>query len=394
MAVTQRPGENQPGSGDILATMVLKTGHRDHLANIWREKGLGPPRHLNLAITDYCNLKCLHCWPQCGPRGRAAGLDPSYLRETIEKFICMGVEELCLTGGEPLTHSAWLSILLFACAQPELKSISMQTNAALLGGAEAAQLAAVEHPGLNIQVSLDGATAGTHDFLRGKGSFAAATRGLRHLVDVGLGSRTTVVFTETERNLSEIPELIIHLKELGIGWFVSGTLVLAQRARHHALSLPTAQQYAGLLERYQGDADFRNSYEAMGNVAALEWFKGRDNPDASQCLSCQKLYIDGQGQLFPCTMLPLPRYALRDVYQRSARELVAEAADLWSELPELSRLRPQRIAQCLKCENTLHCAGGCLGRAQGPPGDFMRVEDRCVLRKAVYAWKQPETKDG
>ena len=353
---------------------------------IWEQARLSPPHHLTLAITNYCNLTCRHCWPECGPRKNVTGLDPVTARKTIRNFVRLGIEQLCLTGGEPLTHPNWFDILHFAAAQPELRSISLQTNATILGQPEARQLAAIEHPEFEIQVSLEGATPETNDLVRGKGRFAAAWDGLLQLIDVGLGEQTSVAFTETEHNFAELPDLIIKLRELGIGGLVSGTLVLAKRAASNLLRLPTTQQYCDLLARYHQDEVFRLSYEAIGNVAALEWFKGRDNPDPTRCHCCQRLYLDGLGQLFPCTMLPFSRYAVADAHHKSGEELAAQATALWAGLGELSRRRPHAIRQCRACAHVLHCAGGCMARATGPDDDFPGVEDRCALRKAVYEW--------
>ncbi|MCB2191276.1 MAG: radical SAM protein [Deltaproteobacteria bacterium] len=357
------------------------------------KRGLAPPRHLTLAITDHCNLSCRHCWPQCGPNAAAGGLEISSLRATIKNFLRLGISQLCLTGGEPLTHPGWLGLVLFACDQPELRSITLQTNSTLLTEREARELASIEHPGFSIQISLEGAAPASNDFIRGKGSFEAAWEGLTHLIAAGLGASTSVAFTEAQHNFHDIPELVIKLRELGVGGFVSHTLVIAKRARRHGLDMPTVRQYRELLARYHQNKAFRRSYEAIGNVAALEWYKGRDHPDHTPCQCGQQPYIDGHGQMFPCTMLPSPDYAVTGVHGKPAKEVAEAVAAVWTRLGDLMRQRPQRIEECSVCQYVEHCAGGCLGRAKPGADDFMRVEDRCEFRKAVYAWNPAPGED-
>jgi len=62
---------------------------------------------------------------------------------------------------------------------------------------------------------------------------------LTYSTAAGLGSRTVVALTEAERNFDRIPLLLQYLDRIGIGRFVSGTLVQAGRAAYHSkLALP------------------------------------------------------------------------------------------------------------------------------------------------------------
>jgi MoaA/NifB/PqqE/SkfB family radical SAM enzyme len=264
------------------------------LQHILIDAGLPAPRSLTLAITQGCNLACAHCWPENGAQAAGGPLGVKVLQRTIESFVSLGVKELCLTGGEPLTHPGWLEILKFARQQPGLETLRLQTNATLLGEAEAHSLAALDWPRFFIQISLDGASVRINDAMRGEGSFAAAWRGLNHLTQAGMAGNCSVAFTETRQNMHELPDLAIRLHRMGVGGLVSGTMVWAGRARLSGqLSLPEPRQHGELLERFHADAEFWESYSAMGNIAALEWYQGRDGPDESACKCGQTPYING-----------------------------------------------------------------------------------------------------
>jgi len=352
--------------------------------------GLGLPRKVTIMITNDCNLHCRHCWPESLQAAGTTQVPTASLMEMVQLLARLGVEELILTGGEPLTHPKWLDVLAFACRQPGLKNIYLQTNATLLTQAKVKGLQALPGAKLVLQVSLEGADAKTHDYVRGPGSFARAWQGLKLLAESDLGSQTMVTFTEMEHNFSELPFLIEKVAALGIAGLVSATLVSAGRAGTTVqIAPPTPDQYQELLSLFYRDAEFRTRYRKIGNIAALEWYAGRMNPSPPVCLCGEALYIHANGRMFPCFMLPLEKYGVQGVYDRPLEDVFAEAASRWAELVLWQRRRTRELEACKECLGRLHCAGGCMGRAYAASGDFMMVEDRCFLRKAVYSWRAP-----
>jgi len=81
--------------------------------------------------------------------------------------VLLGSEEICLTGGEPLTHPHWLDILVFSCSVIGLKIVCIQTNDTLLTTEFVKALTSPAFTNLTIQVSLEGAKAQTHNRVRG-----------------------------------------------------------------------------------------------------------------------------------------------------------------------------------------------------------------------------------
>ena len=353
--------------------------------------GLRSPKIVTLMITNGCNLSCFHCWPESRSCDTVPPVPKDTIRRLTEEFTLLGVEEICLTGGEPLTHPDWFEILCFACGQPGLKRVRLQTNATLLTEVDIEALGSIDFKGLAIQVSLEGATAETNDRVRGPGSFEQAFRGLKFLTEAGLGQQVVVAFTETQHNFEELPRLLELLDGLGIGSLVSGTLVLGGRAaQSDQVTPPTPAQYRELLNLYHSDPQFRSRYKKLGNIAAIEWFTGKSFPASEGCICIETPYINADGDMYPCLMLPIDKLAAKDVFNRPLDEAFFEALPIWAELPELNRRRSLELDACKECPGRLHCAGGCMGRAYAATGDFMNVEDRCVLRKSVYSWEAPQ----
>ncbi len=87
-------------------------------------------KNLRVSVTDRCNFRCTYCMPEEGLVWLAREDILSY--EEIERlsriFVSIGVEELRLTGGEPLVRRD-LPVLIEKLSKLEaLKSLSLTTN--------------------------------------------------------------------------------------------------------------------------------------------------------------------------------------------------------------------------------------------------------------------------
>lgn len=338
-------------------------------------------------ITNRCNLNCCHCLPESRLDETTFPVSSIKIKGLIEEFVHIGVKEICLTGGEPLLHPDWFDILSFACRQPGLNKVHLQTNATLLTQVDIDAICSLDAKGLVIQVSLEGATAQTNDRVRGAGSFDRILGGLRLLTHADLGHQIVVAFTEMAHNFEEIPKLMKLLYEFGVGSFITGTLVMGGRARlSQRLTPPAPSQYSALLRLYHQDFQFRSLYKKMGNIAALEWYEGKSDSTGKPCSCIEMPYINSKGVMYPCIMLPIKKYSVQDVFSRSLENIFIKGIPLWAELPELNHKRSEMLENCNLCPGKKHCSGGCMGRAYSSTGNFMTVEDRCELRKTVYSW--------
>jgi len=350
-----------------------------------RDAGLQPPEMLTLMITGRCNLQCRHCWLDCGPDSAVAPVPKNVVSGIIDGFTRLGGTGLTLTGGEVLTHPDWFDILAFACEHTGLKEVCLQTNAMLVTPHMAAEVSGLSSGKLSIQISMDGASAKSHDLVRGKGSFDLVLRGLDFLLKAGMGPRIRVAFTEMAHNFDEIPRLMKKLEAFGIRQMVSSTLVKDGRAgRTNRLALPTPDQYAEMVNLYQSDAAFRSFYDKMGSISTIEWYKGRSIPAKRVCSCIKTPFINAEGRMYPCVMLPAEKYSVGEVHQRPMADVVRAALPLWSQLPVMEQKRREALENCKGCPGKAHCQGGCMGRAYAVSGDLMSAEDRCALRRAVY----------
>jgi radical SAM protein with 4Fe4S-binding SPASM domain len=290
-----------------------------------------------------------------------------------------------------MTHPDWRKILSFACEQTDLCEVKLQTNGTLLNERVVEALASLDHKKLLIQISMEGASEKTHDPIRGEGTFRRAMRAIQCLFEAGMGNQIVVAFTEMHHNFGDLPLLLKLLEPFNIRSLVSGTLVCGGRAlRDQEITGPTTSQYKNLLYRYSVDPQFRESYEQFGNIAALEWYKGRAHSSQNGCALIKNLYITGHGRMYPCPLLQADDFSVLNVHEEALENALLGALPKWAALSRISQQRPAELRPCEGCPGRVHCAGGCMGRAYSVHGEFMFPEDRCLLRRTVYSWKPPE----
>lgn len=169
-----------------------------------------PLNQLYFYLTEGCNLACRHCWlaPKLDATATRYPTLPVDMFETIlAEAKPLGLSGVKLTGGEPLLHPHIVQLL--EILRREALSLTMETNGVLITPALVTEIARAQHP--FISISLDGADAATHEWVRNvPGAFEAATRAVRWLAEAGL--KPQVIFSVMRHNAGQV-EAIIHLAE-------------------------------------------------------------------------------------------------------------------------------------------------------------------------------------
>jgi SynChlorMet cassette radical SAM/SPASM protein ScmF len=170
-----------------------------------------------LYLTDGCNLRCRHCWitPTFvnGEPSPGEYLSLDLLKQAVAEAKPLGLRTAKLTGGEPTLHPQFVEIADYLST--EGLSLTMETNGTRIDEALARHLK--EHTNLwHVSVSLDGASAASHDAFRGvKGAFDAAVRGFRALVAAGY--KPQLIMSPHRGNLAEVEAVVQLAVELGAG---------------------------------------------------------------------------------------------------------------------------------------------------------------------------------
>lgn len=111
-------------------------------------------RNLRISVTDRCNFRCVYCMPAEGlawvPRGDILSYEE--IERLVRIVVRLGIEEIRLTGGEPLVRRDLAELVRRLNAIDGLHSLSLTTNGYLLKE----QVRGLAEAGLRrINISLD-----------------------------------------------------------------------------------------------------------------------------------------------------------------------------------------------------------------------------------------------
>src|SRR6202021_2717039 len=145
-------------------------------------RGLDAPICLTWELTYACNLACVHCLSSSGRRDPAE-LTPTEVRHIVDDLVDMKVFYVNIGGGEPMLRPDFFDLVGYAVDHKV--GVKFSTNGTRLTAARAKRLAAMDY--VDVQISIDGALAGTNDAGRGQGSFAAARTAMDNLAAADFG---------------------------------------------------------------------------------------------------------------------------------------------------------------------------------------------------------------
>jgi len=183
------------------------------------------PLFLAWQLTNRCRGRCVHCCEESGPdRGWRDELDRDAALDVARRIAEAGIPYVAFGGGEPLgVPHCWEIFEILASSGV---SIKLETDGNLIDDRAADRLAALAVD--CVQISIDGATAATHDRLRPGSTFAGAIAAIDRLVARNLAPQW--VFVPTRHNLHEIVVAYDLAAAKGCGAFVSGPLMRLGRA--------------------------------------------------------------------------------------------------------------------------------------------------------------------
>ena len=133
-------------------------------------------RLVTLYLTERCNSRCVSCdyW-----RHGRQDMALATVQQLLPGLKALGVEQVLLSGGEPLLHPHWVEMATLLRAQG-LKLWLLTAGLAL-----AKQLDEVARHVEQVTVSLDGATAASYARIRGLDAFEVVCAGVRAAVRAG-----------------------------------------------------------------------------------------------------------------------------------------------------------------------------------------------------------------
>lgn len=165
-----------------------------------------------LEVTQACDLACVHCRASAQPDRNPMKLSTDEGKHLIDQIAALKVPVFVLTGGDPIKRPDVFELIGHArlvgvrvSLTPSATPLLTRDVVVRLKGAGLARLA----------VSMDGASAETHDAFRGmSGSFARTFDAVRWANEIGLPIQINTTFSR--RNINEIDIIVALMENLKI----------------------------------------------------------------------------------------------------------------------------------------------------------------------------------
>ena len=313
------------------------------------EQGLKSPICLTWELTYACNLECAHCLSSSGRRDPRE-LTTEQCEAVIDELQAMQVFYVNIGGGEPTIRPDFWHLVEYAVAHQV--GVKFSTNGSQITPERARWLASPATSGyVDVQVSLDGATAEVNDYVRGPGSYDTAVRALQHLADAGFGDAKISVVC-TRENIAQLDAFkaladrfgatlrLTRLRPSGRGADVWDEL--------HPLPHQQRELYDWLLAHGEGVL----TGDSFFHLSAF----GESLPGLNLCGAGRVVcLIDPVGDVYACP------FAIHDRFR--AGNLLAEGGfrRVWQEAELFAQLRsPQSAGACSGCGHFDACRGGCM----------------------------------
>ena len=307
--------------------------------------GLDAPICLTWELTYACNLACLHCLSSSGRRDPRE-LSTEECKAVIDELQRMQVFYVNIGGGEPTVRSDFWELVDYATAHQV--GVKFSTNGVRIDQAAAQRLAASDY--VDVQISLDGATAAVNDAVRGAGSFDMALTALAHLQEAGFrDAKISVVCTR--QNIGQLD----LFKELADRF---GATLRLTRLRPSGRGAdvwdemhPTMAQQRELYDWLVAHGEGVLTGDSFFHLSAF----GSALPGLNLCGAGRVVcLIDPIGDVYACP------FAIHDAFL-AGNVRTAGFQEVWQHSSLFASLRePQSGGTCSSCQHYDSCQGGCM----------------------------------
>ena len=334
---------------------------------------MSTPHLIDWAITNSCNLKCLHC------RGMAEEeLDTRTLLRVAEEIPSLRPRWVILEGGEVLLRDELLQVI--DILRRDNVKVYLISNGMLLTREIARKLADLD---VNLMISIDGADRKSYERTRKGASFdrlkeAVALAAEHHILD-------SCPVTIGKHNHRQIGELFQFVKEIG---FEKTTILGLKPCKDYGEYVLSGGEYEALfssiiqlsktheMDVYVDEPFFKPFLKEHNIRFSTDGENGILVPEISRCIFGEYMFIETNGDVKPCTFAPV---VMGNVGERPLDEVWAKMRDseLLREMTDLSN----RASPCSECDY-LHECGGCRSRTFALTGSWTASDPSCPFKRA------------
>ncbi|WP_018505807.1 mycofactocin radical SAM maturase [Parafrankia discariae] len=310
------------------------------------ERGLTAPICMTWELTYACNLSCVHCLSASGRRDPRE-LSTAQCEAVIDELQAMRVFYVNIGGGEPTVRPDFWHLLDYAVDHQV--GVKFSTNGVRIDLPRARRLAATDY--VDVQVSLDGATAEVNDRVRGPGSFDLAVRALDNLATAGFrDAKVSVVVTRD--NVGQLDEFKRLADDRGATLRLTRLRPSGRGADVWDDLHPTARQQRELYDWLVRAGENVLTGDSFFHLAGF----GETLPGLNMCGAGRVVcLIDPVGDVYACP------FTIHETFRAGNILTDGGFAQVWSTSELFQRLRePQSGGACASCGFYDSCRGGCM----------------------------------
>lgn len=316
-------------------------------------------------ITLSCNISCLHCGSNADINQRPQELTTGEALHLIEQLADLGCERIVLSGGEPFMRKDWPAL-----AQ-RIINLGMKCNMISNGFIVNEDIIDIlKASGINyLGFSMDGATAKTHDFIRGKeGVFDHLMWVIEKLKKEGF--TVAIVSTIHKGNIHELEEMKKVILDKGVDhWQIQTANIRGRMPKEWAINDKDFYSVAKFI------ADNRNRYkhfvniieaDCMGYFSKLTPFMGIKKWNGCNA-GMNTIGIESDGTIKGCLSMQADIYREGNIREKSLKEIWENPDGFaYNRRFDLSLLG----GICAECKYGAVCRGGCSEKAMTYTGQL------------------------
>jgi len=307
-------------------------------------------------LTRACQLECAHCYADSSPHvDRSDELPTSRWLKLVDDFAAQGGEQVLFTGGEALMHDGCLDLM--AASRQRGLHVTLFSNGLLVN-----RLADRIHQAVDqVQISVDGPDAESHDAIRGRNSLKHALTAVDALAERG---------TPTRLGMTMVPST----------WHNWVEKINRLRDRYAWAPHVTFKLSYGVMAYGRGVQINRTEVASKAEVDAfLAEVNGDMSPQITRhksgCGYAEQLVVGPDGAVYPCHLLDGKVCHIDDM---PLPQIIALLSGL------LRQVDVDHVEGCRTCEIRYLCGGSCRVLGSGSTGSRLITDCTPEEKKQKY----------
>ncbi|OQC48568.1 MAG: Antilisterial bacteriocin subtilosin biosynthesis protein AlbA [Bacteroidetes bacterium ADurb.Bin035] len=332
------------------------------------------PYMIDWAITNRCNLNCIHC------RGMAnKELDEKIIYKTANEIASLKPQWVIIEGGEPFLREELFDILEII-SKKNIK-IYLISNGMLVNEQYVDKLAKF---GVKLMISIDGADKHSYEMIREGANFQKLKESVYIANQYNILDSCPI--TIGKHNYNQTDKLFQFVTEIG---YKKITFIGIKPCEDYEKYVLNKQEYNDFFysviknQKYYGidvyvDEPFFKPFLKENNISLNQnGENGITVSDFSHCIFGDYMFIETNGDVKPCTFASIAidnvnDHTLNDIWEKM------QNSSLIKKIKDLS----YREAPCNKCEHLSDCAG-CRSRTYALNKNWFAADPSCPLNNII-----------